>query len=92
MSWPTIPYEPPPIYFMHVRKRAGTAWHNVLKGDAQLRRTYSIAPRLRAISQWVTTVGGSALRRLAKTTIIPPLRQVRRYYQEVQGSSTSKES
>lgn len=31
MRWPTIQYEPPPVYFMHVRKTAGTAWHNVLK-------------------------------------------------------------
>lgn len=30
MGWPTIQYEPPPLYFMHVRKTAGTAWHNVL--------------------------------------------------------------
>ncbi len=30
MRWPTIQYEAPPVYFMHVRKTAGTAWHNVL--------------------------------------------------------------
>lgn len=31
MNWLTIQYEPPPVYFMHVRKTAGTAWHDVLK-------------------------------------------------------------
>lgn len=31
MSWPTIHYEPPPLYFMHIRKTAGTAWREVLK-------------------------------------------------------------
>lgn len=31
MSWLTIQYEPPPLYFMHIRKTAGTAWHAALK-------------------------------------------------------------
>lgn len=31
MSWPTFQYKPPPLYFMHVRKTAGTTWHDVLK-------------------------------------------------------------
>lgn len=31
MNWPTIQYEPPPLYFMHVPKTAGTSWHVILQ-------------------------------------------------------------